>query len=80
MGYTARIVWDFVYVNSVLFYVVLFFCPAQANWNKVFSCNFWFLFLLCLAKLSQCDDFYFFFELAFFVNMSIYSAYPAKLS
>ena len=36
VGYTVGIIWDFVYVNSILLYVVLFFCPAQVGWSKVF--------------------------------------------
>ena len=51
VGYTVGIVWDFVYVNSVLFYVVLFFCPAQASWSKFFL---FYIFLPSPGELEQC--------------------------
>ena len=92
MGCTVRVVRDFV--HSVLFYFALFFHPAQVSWSEVFSFTFFcpaqvslsnvfgynFCFILHLAKLSQCNDFYFFLNFLFLLNISIYFAYPAKLS
>ena len=76
-----------ILVNSVLFFhpaqaswnkvfSFTFFCPAQVSWSDVFSFNIHFFF--CLAKLSQCNDFCF--SIPGFVNMCDYLVFPAELS